>query len=109
MGTARPGEDNPASRQGTAAGGRNQFPMRLAGVDLSAALQRHSVRGARTLPHCASCRRRPLPGELLHVYDAGKTLCTLCVGALPVETRAPLRSERIHAAERQLAVVPRAA
>jgi hypothetical protein len=83
--------------------------MRHATVDISSHLQLHSLRAGRAAPCCSSCRRRLLPGELLHVYDHGKTLCTLCTGALPAETRAPLRSERIHAAERQLAVVPRAA
>lgn len=50
-----------------------------------------------------------MAGELMHVFESGKSLCTLCVGRLPEGERAPLRSERIHAAERPLDVVPRAA
>jgi ferredoxin len=60
-------------------------------------------------PSCSSCRRTPVAGELMHVFESGKSLCTLCVGRLPEGERAPLRSERIHAAERPLDVVPRAA
>jgi hypothetical protein len=83
--------------------------MRLAGIDLAAALLRRSVRADLPAPCCAGCGRRPLPGELLHVYDAGRSLCTLCQSRLPDAERAPLRSERIHAAERHLSVMPRAA
>jgi hypothetical protein len=83
--------------------------MRLGGLDISAQIQLHKLRAGTSAPHCASCRRHPLPGEVVHVDDAGKALCTLCAGRLPEDERAPLRSERIHATHRQLAVVPRAA
>jgi hypothetical protein len=83
--------------------------MRLSAIDLAADLLRRSAKAHRAVPCCSGCGRRPLPGELLHVYAAERSLCTLCVGRLPVEERAPIRSERIHAAERHLAVMPRAA
>ena len=58
---------------------------------------------------CASCERTPLAGERLHELDSGAVLCDLCFGALPDESRRAVRSERVHASERRLAVVPKAA
>jgi hypothetical protein len=83
--------------------------LRLSGIDLSHELQLLSVRAGNAAPCCSSCLRRPLPGELMHYYEAGATLCTLCAADLPEDSRVPLRSERIHATEGRLAVVPRAA
>jgi hypothetical protein len=80
--------------------------MRLAGIDISSELQTQSLQARRTVPGCSSCERRLLPGETLHIYESGRTLCTLCAG---VSAEAPLRRERIHATEVRLAVVPRAA
>ena len=79
--------------------------MRFPTVDITSELQAHSVQAATTAPCCSTCRRRLLPGEMLHVYEAGG-LCTLCAAVLPGE---PLRRERIHASPMRLAVVPRAA
>lgn len=59
-----------------------------------------------TAPCCSTCLRRLLPGETLHVYESGSSLCTLCAAVRPEE---PLRRERIHASPMRLAVVPRAA
>jgi hypothetical protein len=83
--------------------------MRLAGVDITSELQLHSVRAGHSAACCSACRRRLLPGELLHVYDSGRSLCTLCRGLLPADKRSPVRSERIHAAVSRLAVASRAA
>ena len=83
--------------------------MRLAGVDISSELQLHSVRAGHSAACCSACRRRLLPGEILHVYDEARALCALCAASLPAGASTPLRSERVHAAARQLAVVPRAA
>lgn len=83
--------------------------MRLSAIDLAADLLRRSAKARHAVPCCNGCERRPLPGELLHVYAGERSLCTLCAARLPAEERAPLRSERIHAAERHLAVMPRAA
>jgi hypothetical protein len=78
--------------------------------DLAAMLVRSSIG---TLPSsattCGECRRTPLPGERLHELDGGRTLCDLCFAGLPEDRRYAVRSERVHASERRLAVVPRAA
>lgn len=80
--------------------------MRLPAVDISEQLQAHSVASPTTAPGCSACQRRLLPGETLHVYASGRSLCTLCAAVLPEE---PLRRERVHATPTRLAVVPRAA
>jgi CRISPR/Cas system-associated protein Cas10 (large subunit of type III CRISPR-Cas system) len=78
--------------------------------DLAGILLRTS---ARTLDsgrkRCSTCRRTPLIGERLHEMENGSTLCELCVAKLPVDARQAVSSERIHAADRHLAVAPRAA
>jgi hypothetical protein len=78
--------------------------------DLAGMLVRSSI-GALTSPsdHCHDCRRTPLPGERLHELGSGRVLCELCFGALPEESRLAVRSERVHASERPLAVARRAA
>jgi hypothetical protein len=58
---------------------------------------------------CGECRRIPLAGERLHELDSGRLLCELCFGALPEERRLAVRSVRVRAGERRLAVVPKAA
>ncbi|HEY2604344.1 MAG TPA: hypothetical protein VGI67_22495 [Thermoleophilaceae bacterium] len=58
---------------------------------------------------CSSCRRTPVAGELLHVFESDKVLCSLCLQSLPEPERAPLRSERVHAGEVRISVVPKAA
>jgi hypothetical protein len=60
------------------------------------------------IPRCAGCRRIPLPGELVHELDSGKSLCDLCFAELPEERRLAVRTERVHASERPLEVVPKA-
>jgi hypothetical protein len=82
--------------------------MRLASVDITSELQLNSLRAGHSAACCSACQRRLLPGELLHVYDSGRTLCTLCRGQLPVD-QSPVRSERIHAGVSRLAVASRAA
>jgi hypothetical protein len=80
--------------------------VRFPTVDISSELQAHSVQAPMTAPCCSTCLRRLLPGETLHVYGSGESLCTLCAAVLAEE---PLRRERIHATSMRLAVVPRAA
>jgi len=58
---------------------------------------------------CAECRRTPLAGERMHELDGGRMLCDLCFASLPEEHRLAVRTVRVHASERRLAVVPRAA
>ena len=57
-------------------------------------------------PRCATCQRRPLVGEQLHELDTGRLLCQLCFAGLPEAERCAVRSERVRASERQLAVAP---
>jgi hypothetical protein len=45
----------------------------------------------------------------MHELDGGRTLCDLCFAELPEERRVAVRSLRVHASERRLAVVRRAA
>jgi hypothetical protein len=80
--------------------------VRFPAVDITSELQAHSVQAPTTAPCCSTCLRRLLPGETLHVYESGSSLCTLCAAVLSEE---PLRRERIHATSVRLAVVPRAA
>ena len=58
---------------------------------------------------CAGCRRTPLVGERMHEMDSGRVLCDLCLLELPEGDRHAIRTERVHAGERQLPVAPRAA
>ena len=58
---------------------------------------------------CDGCRRTPLAGERMHQMDTGSELCELCLGELPEEDRRPVRSERVRASERPLAVASRLA
>ena len=56
---------------------------------------------------CARCRRTPLPGELVHVFEGERRLCALCRCH---ETRSePLRAERVPASERRVPLVTSAA
>ena len=78
--------------------------------ELAAMLLRSSIGALRSSGDtCAECRRTPLAGERMHELDSGRVLCELCFGALPEERRLAVRSERVHAGERRLAVVPKAA
>ena len=78
--------------------------------DLGSMLLRKSVGSlAGVGDRCSTCHRTPLAGERLHEMDDGRLLCDLCLGALPEEERRAVRSERVHASERHLAVVRKAA
>jgi hypothetical protein len=78
--------------------------------DLAGMLLRRSLGSVEpALGHCSKCRRTPLAGERLHEMATGRLLCDLCLAALPEEDRRAIRSERVHAGEVRLAVVPRAA
>jgi hypothetical protein len=85
-------------------------PNPLSMPDLASIIVRSSIG---TLPSvsaaCEDCRRTPLAGERMHELDGGRTLCDLCFADLPEERRVAVRTERVHASERRLAVVPRAA
>jgi hypothetical protein len=77
--------------------------------DLAGMLMRSSIGALAPPSDCHDCRRTPLAGERLHELGSGRQLCELCFGALPEESRLAVRSERVHASERPLAVVRRAA
>jgi hypothetical protein len=78
--------------------------------DLGAMLLRRSLGSLRPAGEgCAECRRIPLAGERMHELESGRVLCELCFGALPEHRRLAVRSERVHAGERRLAVEPKAA
>ena len=59
--------------------------------------------------HCSRCGRTPLVGELMHVLESGRQVCSLCLARVSARDGEPVRSERVHTGERRLAVVPRAA
>jgi hypothetical protein len=78
--------------------------------DLASILVRSSIGTlSRSQASCGSCRRTPLAGERLHELGSGQVLCELCFGALPDDSRSAVRSVRVHASERPLAVVRKAA
>jgi len=52
---------------------------------------------------CIDCRRTPLAGERVHVYDDGRVVCELC---RPRRREEPIRCERVHGPERGHAVRP---
>jgi hypothetical protein len=58
---------------------------------------------------CSQCRRTPLAGEHLHRLESNSVLCELCFSALPDDRRLAVRSDRVRAGERALAVAPMAA
>jgi hypothetical protein len=55
---------------------------------------------------CIDCRRTPLAGENVHVYEDGRVICELC---RPHRREEPIRIERVHGLERGLAVRARRA
>ena len=77
----------------------------LAGLIMRTSLGALPPSGAR----CEGCQRTPLAGEHTHELDSGRVLCALCFAQLPAERRHAVRSERVHASDRRLAVVPKAA
>ena len=58
---------------------------------------------------CSRCRRIPLIGELMHELESGHEVCSLCLGKSGARDGEPVRSVRVRATEKPLAVVPRAA
>lgn len=78
--------------------------------ELAAMLVRSSIGTlAQTDSSCGDCQRTPLAGELMHELEGGRKLCDLCFARLPEDSRVAVRTQRVHASERRLAVVPRAA
>jgi hypothetical protein len=77
--------------------------------DLAGLLMRSSIGALTSGDQCHECRRTPLAGARMHRLDSGPALCELCYGALPQERRLAVRSERVHASERPIAAVRKAA
>ena len=58
---------------------------------------------------CSKCHRTPVPGEFVHRVGAERVVCSLCLAKLPESKREHAAVERVHATERHVAVLPRAA
>ena len=77
--------------------------------DLAAFLRR-KARSAKADPtRCSSCNRVPLPGELMHELESHRVVCQLCLADLPEPFRVTISCERVHATEKPLSVIARAA
>jgi hypothetical protein len=59
-------------------------------------------------PECSKCRRTPVPGEFVHRLGP-RVVCSLCLVKLPASKRESAVVERVHASERHVSVVRRAA
>jgi hypothetical protein len=78
-------------------------------MELASIILRRSLRALGSdRSSCDRCRRTPVAGELLHLFESGRVLCSLCVARLP-ESERPPRTERVHVGERRIAAVPKAA
>jgi hypothetical protein len=58
---------------------------------------------------CSCCNRVPLAGEIMHELESRRVVCQLCLVELPESKRATIGAERVHVAERPLAIISRAA
>jgi hypothetical protein len=84
---------------------QNAAPMELASILLRKSLGAvHTDRSA-----CSRCLRVPLIGEHIHELESGHEVCSLCLAGSGGRDGEPVRSERVHATDKPLAVVPRAA
>ena len=79
-------------------------------MELASILLRNSL-GALNAdrPTCSRCHRTPLTGELMHELESGQGVCSLCLAEADGRDGDPVRSERVRATDKPLAVVPRAA
>jgi hypothetical protein len=79
-------------------------------MEIASILLRRSLGALHTdRPACSRCRRMPLTGELIHELESGKEICSLCLSEAGGRDGEPVRSERVRATDKPLAVVPRAA
>ena len=65
-------------------------------------MREHSV-------ECSKCHRTPVPGEFVHRVARERVVCSLCVAKLSEAKREYAEVERVHASERHVSVLPRAA
>jgi hypothetical protein len=78
--------------------------------DLARRILRKSIDSMRDgLLECSSCRRTPVPGEFVHRLPSEQVVCSLCVAKVPASKRDGAVAERVHASERHVSVLPRAA
>jgi hypothetical protein len=77
--------------------------------DLASFLRLKARRHDHDATRCSDCNRVPLAGELMHELESRRVVCQLCLGRLPESKRATIASQRVHASERPLAIVARAA
>jgi hypothetical protein len=64
-------------------------------------LERHLLRRSVTVlaqrrHTCTQCRRTPLAGEYVHLYEHGRVVCELCSGSIPA---LPLASQVVRHTE----------
>ena len=79
-------------------------------MEIASILLRRSLGALHTdRPACARCRRMPLTGELMHELESGHEVCALCLSQADGRDGEPVRSQRVRATDKPLAVVPRAA
>jgi hypothetical protein len=79
-------------------------------MEIASILLRRSLDALHTdRPTCSRCRRMPLTGELMHELESGREVCGLCLSEAGGRDGEPVRSERVRATDRPLAVVPKAA
>jgi hypothetical protein len=50
-----------------------------------------------------------VPGEFVHRLPRERVVCSLCLAKLPESKRESAAVERVHASERRVSVLPRAA
>jgi len=77
--------------------------------DLASILRRKARRANGDASRCSSCNRFPLPGELMHELESHRVVCQLCLADLPEPHRVTISCERVHASDKPLAVIARAA
>ena len=74
-----------------------EFPAVRSGPPLETLLLRKGLgERAAARPQCSGCRRTPLEGERLHVYEDGTVRCELCRGRRSEE---PVRVELVRGPE----------
>jgi hypothetical protein len=78
--------------------------------ELARRILRKSIGSMRDgLLQCGSCRRTPVPGEFVHRLPSDRIVCSLCLAKQPAAKRDHAVPERVHASERHVSVMPRAA
>jgi hypothetical protein len=91
-------------------GGIRPDPQNGARMEIASVLLRKSL-GALDADRstCSRCRRTPLTGELMHELESGHDVCSLCLAKAGGRDGDPVRTERVRATDKPLAVVPRVA